>query len=105
MKPKTINWKEHASYPDVIQGMIGEQEVFTITKDKKKDTFTLVSWPLKTECFHQSTATKNFGNFNSIAEAETLAENKWKDYILSLMNDTTVELQENDKIPGYIETL
>ena len=31
MKFKTIQWQNHPDYPLVYQGMIGDQELFTIT--------------------------------------------------------------------------
>ena len=67
MKFKTINWKKHPDYPDIHQGLVGEQELFTINDISKKDipNFRLQSANPKSNTFHYCTTLKFLGDINS----------------------------------------
>lgn len=87
MKFKTINWKQHPEYATVYQGLIGEQELFTINDESKKDIgiFKLQSANPKTTTFHYCTSLKFLGEFRSLDLAKVEAQMKWEEFTNGLL--------------------
>lgn len=87
MKFKTINWKQHPEYPNVYQGLIGEQELFTIMDESKKDVgiFKLQSANPKSTTFHYCTTLKFLGEFRSLDLAKVEAQMKWEEFTNGLL--------------------
>ena len=87
MKIKTINWKKHNDYPDVYQGLIEEQEIFSITDVSKKDipNFKLQSANPKSDIFHYCTSLKFLGEFRTLDLAKVSAQMKWEEFVNSLI--------------------
>lgn len=87
MKFKTIQWQNHPDYPLVYQGMIGDQELFTITDITKKDigNFQLQSSCIKSNTFYCSATLKPLGEFRTINLAKVEAQLKWDEFINSLI--------------------
>lgn len=82
---KKINWKNHDEFPNEIQGMIDDQEVFTIKPIKNSNQVKLLSWPFKNETFVRSTASKDLGTFLSESQAKDYAETSWESFVNNLL--------------------
>lgn len=87
MKFKTINWKQHPDYQTVYQGMIGEQELFTITdiSNKNISNFKLQSANPKSNSFHYCTTLKFLGEFRTLELAKVEAQIKWEEFTNGLL--------------------
>ncbi len=86
MKFKTINWKQHPDFPDNYQGLIGEQELFTIVNIGKKDQmFELKSWCPKSNTFHTSSSSRKLGEYQTLKLAQYEAQVKWEEFTGSLL--------------------
>lgn len=91
MKTKSITWNPRTDYPDVISGIVNNQELFTITKETKRNIHVLSSWAIKSETFNNSSSPKRLGEYPTVEEAQNHAQNKFDQYVNSLI-ETEVEI-------------
>lgn len=86
-QPKKITWKNHPEFPTDIQGILNEQEIFTIRPiAKNSNELNLFSWAFKNDTFNNSTSSKNLGTFISSDSAKIFAEEKWTEYVNNLID-------------------
>lgn len=89
-KPKIIVWRTHPQFTNEIQGLLEDQEIFTIKPaGKNSNQFTLVSWAFKNETFNNSSNSKILGSFLSVDYAKEYAENKWFSFVDELLMTKT----------------
>jgi len=84
---KKITWRNHPEYTNDIQGLMGEQEIFTIRPaNKNLDQWHLYSWAFRNETFNNSTSSKNLGTFLNLELAKDFAEQKWNQFVKELIS-------------------
>ena len=85
--PKKIMWINHPEFTNEIQGLIGEQEIFTIKPiNKNLDQWNLFSWAFKNETFNNSASSRNLGTFLNSELAKDFAEQKWNQFVNELIS-------------------
>lgn len=89
---KKIVWRNHPDFINEIQGLIGEQELFTIKPiNKSLDQWNLFSWAFRNETFNNSASSRNLGTFLNSELAKDYAEQKWNQFVNELIsNDSNV---------------
>ena len=84
---KKIIWKNHPEFPNEIQGLMEDQEIFTIKPvNKNLDQWNLLSWAFRNETFHNSASSKNLGTFLNSELAKDYAEQKWTQFVNELIS-------------------
>jgi len=84
---KKIVWRNHPNFTNEIQGLIGEQEIFTIKSiNKNLDQWNLFSWAFKNETFNNSASSRNLGTFLNSELAKDYAEQKWSQFVKELIS-------------------
>jgi hypothetical protein len=84
---KKIVWRNHPDFTNEIQGLIGEQEIFTIKSiNKNLDQWNLFSWAFRNETFNNSASSRNLGTFLNSELAKDYAEQKWNQFVNELIS-------------------
>lgn len=85
---KKIEWKLHPDFPNEIQGLLNEKELFTIKPiDKQFSKWSLCSWAFKNDLFNNSSQSKFIGEFTCPDLAKMKAETLWQKFVTDLLSD------------------